>query len=191
MELGQRLKNYRNLHKMSQEELADRVYVSRQTISSWENDKSYPDIHSLVLLSEIFNVSLDDLVKGDIEIMKEKINQNIIERFKKDNLIYGVLLIALMILIVPMNKYMGIVGDVIWLALFAICIYYSIRIEKVKKKNDVYTYKEIIAFQNGEKLDDIVKAKEKKKRTYQLVIFSLIAMIISFLINILLNKIMP
>ena len=176
---------------MSQEELADRVYVSRQTISSWENDKSYPDIHSLVLLSEIFNVSLDDLVKGDIEIMKEKINQNIIERFKKDNLIYGVLLIALMILIVPMNKYMGIVGDVIWLALFAICIYYSIRIEKVKKKNDVYTYKEIIAFQNGEKLDDIVKAKEKKKRTYQLVIFSLIAMIISFLINILLNKIMP
>ena len=191
MELGQRLKDYRNLHKMSQEELADRVYVSRQTISSWENDKSYPDIHSLVLLSEIFNVSLDDLVKGDIEIMKEKINQNVIERFKKDNLIYGVLLISLMILIVPMNKYMGIVGDVIWLALFAICIYYSIRIEKVKKENDVYTYKEIIAFQNGEKLDDIVKAKEKKKRTYQLVIFSLIAMIISFLINILLHKIMP
>lgn len=191
MELGQRLKDYRNLHKMSQEELADRVYVSRQTISSWENDKSYPDIHSLVLLSEIFNVSLDDLVKGDIEIMKEKINQNVIERFKKDNLIYGVLLIALMILIVPMNKYMGIVGDVIWLGLFAICIYYSIRIEKVKKENDVYTYKEIIAFQNGEKLDDIVKAKEKKKRTYQLVIFSLIAMIISFLINILLHKIMP
>ena len=191
MELGQRLKDYRNLHKMSQEELADRVYVSRQTISSWENDKSYPDIHSLVLLSEIFNVSLDDLVKGDIEIMKEKINQNVIERFKKDNLIYGVLLISLMILIVPMNKYMGIVGDVIWLALFAICIYYSIRIEKVKKENDVYTYKEIIAFQNGEKLDDIVKAKEKKKRTYQLVIFSLIAMIISFLINILLHEIMP
>ena len=191
MELGQRLKDYRNLHKMSQEELADRVYVSRQTISSWENDKSYPDIHSLVLLSEIFNVSLDDLVKGDIEIMKEKINQNVIERFKKDNLIYGVLLISLMILIVPMNKYMGIVGDVIWLALFGICIYYSFKIEKFKKENDIYTYKEIIAFQNGEKLDDIVKAKEKKKRTYQLVIFSLIAMIISFLINILLHKIMP
>ena len=133
MELGKRLKDYRNLNKMSQEELADRVYVSRQTISSWENDRSYPDIHSLLMLSEIFNVSLDELVKGDIEIMKEKIDQEVIGRFKKDNLIYGVLLIISMILIVPMNKYMGIIGDIIWLSVFGITMYYAIRIERFKK----------------------------------------------------------
>lgn len=39
---------------LSQEELASRIYVSRQTISNWKNDKSYPDVNSLVLLSEIF-----------------------------------------------------------------------------------------------------------------------------------------
>ena len=191
MQLGQRLKDYRNLNKMSQEELADRVYVSRQTISSWENDKSYPDIHSLLMLSEIFNVSLDDLVKGDIEIMKERINQNLISKFKKDNLIYGILLISLIILIVPMNKYFGIVGDVIWLSFFALAIYYAIRIEKFKKENDIYTYKEIIAFQNGEKLDEIEKAREKKKRHYQVIIFALVTLLISLLLTVIMHRLMP
>ena len=188
MELGQRLKEFRNLNRMSQEELADKVYVSRQTISSWENDKSYPDIHSLLLLSEIFKVSLDELVKGDIEIMKEKINQDVIGRFRKDNLIYGVLLIITMLLIVPMNKYMGIIGDIIWLCLFSITMYYAIRIERFKKRNDIYTYKEIVAFQNGEKLDDIEKAREKKKRSYQTIIFILVSAIIGILTTFLLHR---
>ena len=74
MELGARLKEYRNNHGMTQDELAERLYVTRQTISSWENDKSYPDIHSLLMLGEVFDVSLDTLVKGDIEIMKEKVS---------------------------------------------------------------------------------------------------------------------
>ena len=74
MELGARLKEYRNNSGMTQDALAERLYVTRQTISSWENDKSYPDIHSLLMLSEVFNVSLDTLVKGDIEIMKEKVS---------------------------------------------------------------------------------------------------------------------
>ena len=191
MQLGQRIKDLRNLNKMSQEELADRVYVSRQTISSRENDKSYPDIHSLLMLSEIFKVSLDELVKGDIEIMKEKINQEAIGKFKKDNLIYGVLLTVCMLLIVPMNKYMGIIGDIIWLSVFGITMYYAIRIERFKKENDIYTYKEIIAFQNGEKLDDIAKAKEKKKRRSQIIIFALIAAVVGLLITTILHSLMP
>lgn len=68
MELGKQIKKYRQELQLSQEELADHVYVSRQTISNWENDKSYPDVTSLVLLSEIFQISLDKLIKGDIDI---------------------------------------------------------------------------------------------------------------------------
>ena len=188
MELGQRLKDIRNLNKMSQEELADKIYVSRQTISNWENDKSYPDIHSLIMLSEIFNVTLDELVKGDIEIMKEKINEDIVSRFKKDSTIYGILLILSIVLIVPMNKYFGIAGDIVWLSIFGVALFYAIRIEKVKKENDIYTYKEIVAFQNGEKLDEIEKNKEKKKRNYQAIIFVLAAAILSLLITILLHR---
>ena len=50
MELGKQIKTYRQEAHMSQEELAYRVYVSRQTISNWEKDKSYPDVKSLILL---------------------------------------------------------------------------------------------------------------------------------------------
>ena len=46
MELGKQIKKYRQESQLSQEELANRVYVSRQTISNWENDKSYPDVTS-------------------------------------------------------------------------------------------------------------------------------------------------
>ena len=50
MELGNQIKKYRSELQISQEQLADRIYVSRQTISNWENEKSYPDVNSLVLL---------------------------------------------------------------------------------------------------------------------------------------------
>lgn len=61
--------------QLSQEELAKRIYVSRQTISNWENEKSYPDIHSLLLLSNLFGVPVDELIKGDLKKMKQEINQ--------------------------------------------------------------------------------------------------------------------
>ena len=66
MNIGSQIKKYREQLKISQEELADKVFVSRQTISNWENNKNYPDIKSLSLLSYIFNVSIDDFIKGDI-----------------------------------------------------------------------------------------------------------------------------
>ena len=90
-----------------------------------------------------------------------------------------------------MNKYMGIIGDIIWLSVFSVTMYYAIRIERFKKENDIYTYKEIIAFQNGEKLDDIAKAREKKKRNYQIAIFGLIAAVVGLLITKILHNLMP
>lgn len=75
MELGKRLKECKAKLEMTQEKMADKLYVSRQTISSRGNDKSYPGIHSLLMISDLFGVSLDSLIKGDIEIMKEKVEQ--------------------------------------------------------------------------------------------------------------------
>jgi len=65
---------------ISQEELAEKVYVSRQTVSNWETGKNYPDIHSVLLLSSVFNVSLDQLIKGDVEIMKNEIKETEIKK---------------------------------------------------------------------------------------------------------------
>lgn len=85
MELGEQIKKYRAKANLSQEELADRIFVSRQTISNWENDKSYPDIKSIVLMSEVFQVSLDNLIKGDIERMKKEIDTREYARFQKES----------------------------------------------------------------------------------------------------------
>ena len=65
------------------EELAEKIYVTRQSISNWENGKTYPDIHSLLLLSSLFGISLDQLVKGDIEIMKEAIKEEEVKKMKQ------------------------------------------------------------------------------------------------------------
>lgn len=70
MNLGDNLKELRKKSNVSQEDLAKSIYVSRQTISNWENQKSYPDINNLVLLSVFFDTTLDWLVKGEIENMR-------------------------------------------------------------------------------------------------------------------------
>ena len=66
---------------LTQEELVEKVYVTRQTISNWENNKSYLDIHSLLLISSLFDISLDQLIKGDIDIMKEEIKEAELQKF--------------------------------------------------------------------------------------------------------------
>ena len=91
MELGKQIKKHRQEVQLSQEKLADRVYVSRQTISNCENDKSYPDVNSLVLLSEIFQISLDNLIKGDIEVMKDVIQKEEIVKMNRYGKIYTIL----------------------------------------------------------------------------------------------------
>ena len=71
MNLQHQIRAHRNRLNISQEELAERIFVSRQTISNWETGKNYPDIHSLLLLSNVFVISLDELVKGDLQIMQK------------------------------------------------------------------------------------------------------------------------
>lgn len=111
MELGNQIKKYRSELQISQEQLADRIYVSRQTISNWENEKSYPDVNSLILLSEVFQTSIDKLIKGDIEIMKEKINE---QEIKKLNYYGNIFCVHLAI---------TIIGSPIVLLVGTACIY--------------------------------------------------------------------
>lgn len=59
--IGMNIRILRKKNKMSQEALAERIDVSRQTIAKWENDEALPDIHKCKLLAELFQVSLDQL----------------------------------------------------------------------------------------------------------------------------------
>ena len=65
MEIGSKIRQSRKEAKITQEQAAEALGVSRQTISNWENEKSYPDIISVLKMSDLFNVSLDYLLKGE------------------------------------------------------------------------------------------------------------------------------
>ena len=190
MELGKQIKMHRQEAHLSQEELANRVYVSRQTVSNWENDKSYPDVNSLVLLSEIFQISLDNLIKGDIEVMKDVIQKEEIEKMKRYGKTYAIMLIATAVSAVPLFMWLGVWAFIPWGIIWAISMYFSFKVEKVKKDNDVQTYKEIVAFSEGKLLDDIHKQREIGKRPYQKIIFVIGSALITFVVCVLIGFLM-
>ena len=190
MELGKQIKTYRQEANMSQEELAYRVYVSRQTISNWENDKCYPDVKSLILLGEIFHVSLDKLIKGDVDIMKEVIKKEEVEKMNRYGVIYTVALGITVVSALPLFIWLGMWAFIPWGIIYAVALYWGIKEEKVKKNNDVKTYKEIVAFSEGKLLDDIQKQREIGKRPYQKVLIVGASAVITFVICILIGLIM-
>lgn len=155
MELGNQIKAHRAALSLSQEELAEKVYVTRQTVSNWETSKSYPDIHSLLLLSALFDVSLDQLIKGDLETMKQEVNAADVKAMNRDAIIYTVLLAATIILPVPLIKWFGLYGLIPELLLWGSAMYFAHRLERIKKANNVQSYKEILAFSEGKRLDEI------------------------------------
>lgn len=167
MELSAQIKRYRTALKLSQEELAEKVYVTRQTVSNWENEKSYPDIHSLLCLSALFNVSLDQLIKGDLVTMKAIIDEQEVKKFNRDGAVFAVHFVLLILSAAPLFVCLE------WYALiplglfFAITMYWALRVERLKKQNDIQTYREIVAFTEGKKLDELQKAVEAGKRPYQ------------------------
>lgn len=179
MELGKQIKKYRQENELSQEELADRIYVSRQTISNWENDKNYPDVNSLLLLSEVFQISLDELIKGDIDRMKEIINKEEVSKFNHYSKIYTFILIIVIVSAVPQFIWLDYWGFIIWGIICVIAMYYALKIEKIKKENNVQTYKEILAFSEGKLLDEIQKQREIGKCPYQKVFIIIISVILA------------
>lgn len=190
MELGKQIKKHRQEVQLSQEELAERVYVSRQTISNWENDKSYPDVNSLVLLSETFQISLDNLIKGDIEVMKDVIQKEEIEKMNRYGKIYTIMLIATAVSAVPLFMLLGVWALIPWGIIWGISMYFAFMLEKIKKDNDVQTYKEIVAFSEGQLLDDIQKQREIGKRPYQKILLVIGSGLITFAVCVLIGLLM-
>ena len=111
MELGKQIRKYRNEKALSQDALAEKIFVSRQTISNWENEKSYPDIISVIELSNLYSISLDVLLKGDekmIEHLEE--STNVVKSNQKMiwAIIVNIIVVALLItlnMFIPDNRY--------------------------------------------------------------------------------------
>lgn len=173
MEIGSQIRKYRSRMNLSQDELAEKIFVTRQTISNWENGKNYPDIKSLLLLSSLFDISLDILVKGDLEEMKKQIETEDLKQFNRDAAILAVMMLVLLISPIPLGHFFGWFGLVIYAVIIIVALYFAIRVEKHKKKHDIQTYKEILAFSEGKNLDETAKKVEIGKRPYQKVLLAL------------------
>lgn len=98
MEIGTKLKGARIQAGMTQEQVAEEIQVTRQTISNWENEKSFPDIVSVIKLSDLYNISLDRLLKGDIKMIEHlEQSTNIVKSNRK--LIIAILLNAVLLIL--------------------------------------------------------------------------------------------
>ena len=103
MEIGKKLKNARIKAGLTQEKAAEKIDVSRQTISNWENEKSYPDIISVIALSDLYSVSLDELLKGDQKMTEHLAESTNVVKSNKKLTGAIILNIVLMILLIALN----------------------------------------------------------------------------------------
>ena len=159
MDISNQIKTRREAMGLSQEQLAEKLYVSRQTISNWERDKTYPDVQSLLMLSILFGTSIDTLVKGDMTVMEEAVERDR-KRMGTRMMRLAVLMLLLLaaafaLILSPAFVWMeeawgvGIASAVAFLPAVAALVVAAI-LEQIKRENDLVTYREILAFMDGE-----------------------------------------
>ena len=157
MDISNQIRTRRAAAGMSQDDLAQAIYVSRQTVSNWENDRTYPDVQSLLLLSNLFGTTIDVLVKGDLEMMQTAIekqeNEDAIRMRRLSWIMVGATLVALVALIVGMQV-LGKWGFLLFLAPWAVAMVAAVRVERIKRDNNVQTYREISAFMEGRPVEE-------------------------------------
>ena len=108
MEIGKKLKEARQMSGLTQEDVAEKLIVSRQTISNWETEKFYPDILYVLQLSDLYQISSDELLKGDERMIQHlEDSTNIVKSNKKILLAFICnicLLFLFFIFITPISK---------------------------------------------------------------------------------------
>lgn len=151
MHIHQQIKHHRERLGLTQDMLAEKLYVSRQTVSNWETGRSYPDLENLLRLSILFDISLDELVKGDVDVMKRELDT---VRSDKLAVVMTVLLGLAAFSAGPSVMILGWWGAVIPITFTSGAIYASIRVEQWKARHQLQTYSEIVAYQKQQILSD-------------------------------------
>ena len=141
MDIGDKIKNAREENKLTQTQASESLMVSRQTISNWENGKSLPDILSVIRMSELYQISLDELLKGD-KAMMDKIEKDIeISKTEKKIIKYAwiSILVGVIILILdnafegnPIIEFLG--GATPWILLALTFLFWILSLNKQNTK---------------------------------------------------------
>ena len=105
MDIGNQIKERRQRLGLSQEELAQRLYVTRVTISHWETSKTLPDVQSMLLLANLFGTSIDEMVRGDVDEMRE-----MVEKDEQQRKAFAIALGAVEVTVIAVLAFMVTVG---------------------------------------------------------------------------------
>lgn len=155
MLIGEKIKSYRIQVGLSQEDLAYELDISRQTISSWENNKTYPGIRSIIALSGIFHISVEEFIKEDVETMKDILDGYKAERIKrnKDRDILNRMVAVRAFLgfvgaltVYPVYQYLGWPMLLIPASMSVGVVALTFPIENYRKKYNLRKYQDIVAF---------------------------------------------
>ncbi len=106
MKIGDQLKKARLDKNMTQEEVAEKIFVSRQSISNWENNKTYPDIGNVIALSDLYEISLDELLKGSDNFMKHLEESTDIVKSNKKLIFFIILALLFMIVMAVFTEFL-------------------------------------------------------------------------------------
>lgn len=110
MIFGEKLKTERNKKGWSQEELAEKLFVSRQSVSKWENGQNYPSIEIIIKLSDLFELTIDELLRSDEKLTNKVINESKQLAYPKWKFAFdalfllGVALLAIKLAVLLLNK---------------------------------------------------------------------------------------
>ncbi|MGR5880918.1 transcriptional regulator [Bacillus toyonensis] len=143
MDIGKKIKHLRLINNMTQEDIASQLFISRQVISKWELGKSLPDLTNLLALSNLFNVSIDSLLKEDSNLQNQIIKQSNYKRYLLIASLYIYSLITIIVIFCCIIAFLLIPKDI---QISDIKVINSHFYQESDKKEILYIYSKLTPF---------------------------------------------
>ncbi|ERI05423.1 helix-turn-helix transcriptional regulator [Atopobium sp. oral taxon 810] len=165
MELGNLIRKHRTAADMSQDDLAQAIFVSRQTVSNWETGRTCPDVQSLLLMSNLFETSIDELVKGDLEMIESQLSKDAKAMKALGRVVAASLLFAIVAPALGLNLWDWQLTPtaVIFVMGRGIGMATAVGIEVIKRRHNIDTYRDISDFMQ-ERAPEGSERKEDRTR---------------------------
>lgn len=157
MNIGKKIKHLRLINKMTQEDVANQLFISRQVISKWELGKSLPDLTNLLALSKLFNVSIDSLLKEDSNLQNQIIKQSNYKKYLMMAYIYVYSLFTIIVILCCFIAFLLIPKDIKTSELKVINSHFY---KETDNKEILYIYSELKPFFSNYSGDYSFQVKE-------------------------------
>lgn len=181
MKIGQHIYQLRTTQNLTQEELASKVYVTRQTVSNWQRGYSYPDLQSLMTISEYFNISVHELLKEDLPTIERSLSMKANQHFQQLSTEFTLLLIWFVISSIFNFYFFRENGLLLNLIISSPWLVYKIfQVDRYKNDYQLRTYQDISDFLAGE-ITHPTKTPWQSKTFFWHALNLLLPMILSFL----------